>query len=97
MKKLILENQAIELQYKRGNGAWTYHLVIPNTADIPGKWGALKVSGLIDDYELEEMNLAPRKNHDKIISINKAIRSALGKSGGDTVTVTLYLHTEDYW
>ena len=97
MKKLILENQVLELQYKRGYGAWTYHLVIPNTADIPGKWGYLKVSGLIDDYELEEMNLAPRKNQDKIISINKAIRSALGKSGGDTVTVTLYLHTQDYW
>ena len=97
MRKLILDNQVLELQYKRGNGAWTYHLVIPNTADIPGKWGTLKVTGLIDDYELEEMNLAPRKNQDKIISINKAIRSALGKSGGDTVTVTLYLHTEDYW
>lgn len=96
MKRMLIENQVLQLQYKRGYGAWTYHLVIPNTADIPGKWGYLKVSGLIDDYELEEMNLAPRKNRDKIISINKDIRNAIGKGAGDTVTVTLYLHSEDW-
>lgn len=93
--RILIENQILKLQYKKGNGAWTYHLVIPNTADIYGKWGFLKVSGFIDDYELKEMNLAPRKNLDKIISINKEIRNAIGKSSGDSVTVTLYLHSQD--
>ncbi|WP_133673527.1 DUF1905 domain-containing protein, partial [Maribacter caenipelagi] len=74
MKKII-DNQELELIYKSGNGAWTYHLVIPNTADIDGAWGSLKVSGLIDDYELKEMNLAPRKEEDKMISINQKIRN----------------------
>lgn len=54
--------------------------------------GVLKVSGTIDDYEIKNINLAPRKNEDKIISINKKIRDSIGKSGGDMVTVTLYLH-----
>ena len=94
MKKIV-DKQKLELIYKSGNGAWTYHLVIPNTADIDGTWGSLKVSGLIDDYELKEMNLAPRKNEDKMISINEEIRKATGKTGGDKVTVTLYLHTHD--
>ena len=94
MKKIV-DNQELELIYKSGNGAWTYHLVIPNTADIDETWGSLKVSGLIDDYELKEMNLAPRKEEDKIISINQEIRNAIGKTGGDKVTVTLYLHTHD--
>jgi hypothetical protein len=94
MKK-ISDNQKLELKYEKGNGAWTYHIVIPDTAEIEGTWGSLKVSGLIDDYELKEMNLAPRKDEDKMISINKKIRNAIGKSGGDTVTVTLYLHTHD--
>ncbi len=44
MKKII-EDQILELQYKRGFGAWTYHLRIPNTAGIEGRWGFLKVSG----------------------------------------------------
>lgn len=56
--------------------------------------GVLKVSGTIDDYEIKNINLAPRKNEDKIISINKKIRDSIGKSGGDMVTVTLYLHDQ---
>jgi hypothetical protein len=72
----IVDNQELKLEYKKGFGAWTYHLRIPGTADIEGKWGFLKVSGTID----------------KIISINRKIRDAIGKSGGDTVNVTLFLH-----
>ena len=41
---------------------------------------------------MKNIYLAPRKDEDKIISINKEIRDAIGKSGGDIVTVTLYLH-----
>ena len=88
----IIDNQELKLEYKKGFGAWTYHLRIPNTANIEGKWGFLKVSGTIDGYEIKSINLAPRKNEDKIISINKKIRDAIGKSGGDTVNVTLFLH-----
>lgn len=88
----IIDNQELKLEYKKGFGAWTYHLKIPNTANIEGKWGFLKVSGTIDGYEITSINLAPRKNEDKIISINKKIRDAIGKSGGDTVNVTLFLH-----
>ena len=88
----IVDNQELKLEYKRGFGAWTYHLRIPRTADIEGKWGFLKVSGTIDGYEVKSINLAPRKNEDKIISINGKIREAIGKSGGDTVNVTLFLH-----
>jgi len=88
----IVDNQQLKLEYKRGFGAWTYHLRIPGTAYIEGKWGFLKVSGTIDGYEVKSINLAPRKNEDKIISINRKIREAIGKSGGDTVNVTLFLH-----
>ena len=91
MKKLI-RNQTLTLYYKRGFGAWTYHLRIPNTADIEGKWGYMKVSGTIDGYTIQNINLAPRKNEDKIISINSKIRKAIGKSANDKVVVTLYLH-----
>ncbi|MEP1086893.1 DUF1905 domain-containing protein [Algoriphagus sp.] len=91
----LLKNKKLILHHVPGKGAWTYHIVIPNTADIEGTWGSLKVSGMIDDYELKEMNLAPRKHEDKIISINKEIRKSIGKTGGDTVSVTLFLHSHD--
>lgn len=90
--ELLLENVQLELKYKPNFGAWTYHLRIPNTKDLDSRWGFLKVTGTIDGYEIKNINLAPRKNEDKIISVNKKIRDAIGKTGGDIVTVTLYLH-----
>ena len=75
----IVENEKLEIQYIPGNGAWTYHLIIPNTKNIKGKWGDLKVSGKIDDYEINNKNLAPLKNSDKKMSINSEIRNAINK------------------
>jgi len=88
----IADNTKLRLEYLKGFGAWTYYIRIPGTANIEGKWGYMKVSGTIDGYEIKNLNLAPRKNEDKIISINKKIRDTIGKTGGDMVTVTLYLN-----
>ena len=90
----IVENEKLMLQYIPGNGAWTYQLIIPNTKDIKGKWGDLKVSGTIDGYEIKNKNLGPLKNSDKKMSINSKIRNAINKDGGDTVIVTLYLENQ---
>ena len=90
--KRILTNRVLTLEYIPGFGAWTYHLRIPGTAELSNKWGFLKVSGTIDGYEIKNINLAPRKGEDKLISINKSIRDAIGKTGGDQVKVTLNLH-----
>ena len=87
----IIKDEKLELKYERGKGAWTYHLRIPNSKHIDGKWGDIKVSGLIDNYKIEARNLAPIKGEDKMISINSEIRKAINKKGGDIVTVTLYL------
>ena len=88
----IADELQLKLQYKRGFGAWTYHLRIPDTMDIEGKWGSMKVIGWIDNYHIDGLNLAPRKNEDKILSINKEIRDVIKKGAGDTVTVTLDLY-----
>ena len=90
----IIENEKLTLQYIPGNGAWTYQLIIPNTKDIKGKWGDLKVSGTIDGFEIKHKNLGPIKNSDKKMAINSEIRNAINKEGGDTVTVTLYLENQ---
>lgn len=87
----IIKNEKLKLIYEQGNGAWTYHLRIPNSEHIDGKWGDIKVSGTIDDFKIEARNLAPTKGGDKILSINNDIRTAIKKKAGDTVTVTLYL------
>ena len=87
----IIKDEKLELKYQSGKGAWTYHLRIPNSKNIEGKWGDIKVSGFIDNFEIEARNLAPIRGEDKMLSINAEIRKAINKKGGDFVTVTLYL------
>lgn len=89
----LVKDQNLELKYEPNKGAWTYHIQIPNTKHIVGKWGSLKVSGFIDDYKIESINLFTISGQDKLISVNNKIRKALKKSGGDTVNVTLYFLT----
>ncbi len=86
-----IKNEKLELKYQSGKGAWTYHLRIPNSKNIEGKWGDIKVSGFIDNFEITARNLAPIKGEDKMLSINGEIRKAINKKAGDIVTVTLYL------
>jgi hypothetical protein len=87
----IIKDKKIVLKYTPGEGSWAYHIQIPNTKDIKGTWGKIKVSGYIDNYKLECKNLAPIKGQDKILPVNDTIRKAINKTGGDFVTVTLYL------
>ena len=87
----IVENEKLVIQYIPGNGAWTFQLIIPNTKDIKGKWGDLKVSGKIDNFEIKNKNLGPMKNSNKKLALNSEIRKYIGKGAGDIVNVTLYL------
>ena len=89
----LVKDEILELKYQPGKGAWTYHIQIPNTKHIVGKWGSMKVSGTIDNYKIESINLAKLGDEDKLISINDKIRKEINKSGGDKVTVTLCLLT----
>ena len=94
MRELI-KNKKLILQHIPGKGSWTYHIIVPNTKDIKGKWGYMKVSGKIDGYEIKNKNLAPVKTGDKILSVNNTIRKAINKTGGDEVNVTLYLEVDN--
>jgi hypothetical protein len=89
----LVKDKKVKLKYEPGKGAWTYHIQIPNTKHIIGKWGSIKVSGLIDDYKIESKNLFTIKGQDKLLSVSETIRKAINKGGGDFVTVTLYLLT----
>ena len=89
----LVKDEKLELKYQAGKGAWTYHIQIPNTKHIVGKWGSMKVSGTIDNYTIDSINLAKIGEQDKLISINEKIRKSINKTGGDTVNVTLFLLT----
>ena len=91
----LVKDEKLQLKYEPGKGAWTYHIQIPNTKHIVGKWGSLKASGTIDNHKIDSINLFTIKGQDKLISINEKIRTAINKGGGDLVNVTLYLLSSD--
>jgi hypothetical protein len=91
MQQLICQ-QELEVLYLQGKGAWTFFLQIPDTRDLKGKWGDLKVTGTIDGHPIGVMNLAPIKGKDKILSVNVATRKAIQKTAGDRVMIELYLY-----
>ena len=92
-KEYLVKDEKLELKYQAGKGAWTYHIQIPNSKHIVGKWGSMKVSGTIDNYTIDSINLAKIGDQDKLISINEKIRKSINKTGGDIVIVTLFLLT----
>lgn len=91
----IIKDEKLLIQHIPGNGAWTYQLIIPNTKNIKGKWGDLKVSGKRDNYIIENKNLGPVKNSDKKMALNSDIRNSLKKGAGESVVVTLYLENQN--
>ncbi len=91
----ILENEPLTLIYEHGRGAWTYRIDVPDTRHLKAPWGSIKVTGTLDGVSFGEMNLMPLKNDDCMMSVNKQLREKLGKSGGDTVRVTMILKDAD--
>jgi len=94
--KELLKNKKLILQHVPGKGSWTYHIVIPDSKDIRGKWGDIKVSGTIDGYAFKNMNLAPVIGKDKMMSVNGEIRKAINKAGGDEIAVTMHLDSDNW-
>lgn len=87
----LVKDQELELRYEPGNGAFTYHILLPNTSHIKGRWGFLKASGTIDEYLIRSKNLFTISGRDKMMAVNAEIRKTLHKTAGDRLRVTLWL------
>ncbi len=87
----IVKEEPVVLQHVPGKGAWTYHIIIPNSQEIRWKRWDMRVAWTIDGYPLINRQLAPLKNQDKMLSINQTVRKAINKQWGDIVIITLYL------
>jgi len=89
--KVLVKNKKVKIKYVPDNGAWTFHVVVPNTKDLEGGWGYIKVTGTIDGYDIKIKNLMPQKGNDMLLAVNAEIRKAIKKKGEDSVNLTLYL------
>lgn len=85
----LVKDEKLEIKYERGKGAWAYHIEIPNTKHIRGRFSELKVSGYIDVYKVDLLNLLSISGRDKLVCVNQKIRKTLNKDVGDLCNVTL--------
>ncbi|WP_316815168.1 YdeI/OmpD-associated family protein [Pedobacter nyackensis] len=73
-----------------GKGGWTYIRLPGVDSGYKGKWGTVKVSGTIDNYELTSYSLMPIRNGGLFLPVKAEIRKKTGKQEGDQVHIILY-------
>jgi len=73
-----------------GKGGWTFIELPEIKSDRKRYFGWVKVSGFIDDYELQNYPLQSMGNGNLFLPVKAEIRKQINKQAGDMVKVTLF-------
>jgi hypothetical protein len=85
-----LVDKAYKLEKFPGKGGWTYAVIPEIPSDKHAHFGWVRVSGSIDGYPITQFHLMPMGNGKLFFPVKAAIRKAIGKVAGDTVSIILF-------
>jgi len=75
------------LEKSPSKGGWTY-VVLPGSAEFFGTGGPVKVAATVDGHPFRT-SFMPLGNGQQMLPIKAALRKAIGKEAGDSVTIRL--------
>lgn len=90
MEQTLLIKAKILLEKFPGKGGWTFVRLPGLSPDSKKHFGTRKVSGSIDQYELNNVSLMPMGKGQLFFPVNATIRNAIKKQEGDWVEIELY-------
>lgn len=88
-----LVNKKYKLEKYPGKGGWTYTVIPEIPPDKRERFGWVKVSGFIDDYEIKSYRLMPMSNGKLFLPVRAEIRKKIKKQEGDWIKVILFHDT----
>lgn len=88
--RIPIINGDFRLQQFNGKGAWTYVSFPEITNEKSNTSGGFKISGTIDQYEINSQPLLPMGRGKLMLTVNATIRQSIKKQAGDVVHITLY-------